>query len=83
MALPQNTSVDERQQPNVCTLSQNFTDCALALKSCAATPATVQWIFQNTGVAWAFCGHLTELRECGVEESVIEMILANVFPKSE
>jgi len=63
---------------NVCTLTENLVSCALALRACGADRHAVQWLIDNTGITMSFCAHLVEVRECGVEEDVINMILANV-----
>jgi hypothetical protein len=71
---------DNISQNNVCSLARNLADCTLSLQTCGANQNTVQWIIQNTGLAWAFCGHLAGLRENGIEEHVIDEIVYSVFP---
>jgi len=59
--------------------SQQFISALQALQNIGADKKAAQLIFDNTGIVFTYCERLVEMREFGVDDYMLEELLASVF----
>jgi len=59
--------------------TRTFIHSLLCLRDLGATIENLNFIVGNTGATMAFCERMVDLRECGIDEFVIEDFLKNTI----